>query len=106
MCRENLTWSATPIHGELLKLGINISETSVSKYMAQPPQAAVADLAHLPGESCQAVGSIDFFTASRQATFLARQMLSSASREIGGTIYLVIFHTVPYPMLPPFWAVP
>ena len=33
MCRENPTWGATRIHGELLKFGINISETSVSKYM-------------------------------------------------------------------------
>src|SRR5215813_9638564 len=33
MCRENPTWGAPRIHGELLKLGINIAESSVSKYM-------------------------------------------------------------------------
>src|SRR5271169_5682262 len=33
MCRENNGWGATRIHGELLKLGIDIGETSVSKYM-------------------------------------------------------------------------
>jgi putative transposase len=32
LCRENPTWGAPRIHGELLKLGINIGETSVSKY--------------------------------------------------------------------------
>ena len=33
MCRENPGWGAPRIHGELLKLGIYIGETSVSKYM-------------------------------------------------------------------------
>jgi len=35
MCRENPTWGAPRIHGELLKLGINLGETSVSKYMVR-----------------------------------------------------------------------
>jgi putative transposase len=33
MSRENPLWGAPKIHGELLKLGIEIGETSVSKYM-------------------------------------------------------------------------
>ena len=35
MCRENPSWGAPRIHGELLKLGIDIGETSVSKYMVR-----------------------------------------------------------------------
>ena len=35
MCRENPFWGAPRIHGELLKLGINIAESSVSKYMVR-----------------------------------------------------------------------
>src|SRR6201987_5048575 len=35
MCRENPCWGAPRIHGELLKLGINIGESSVSKYMVR-----------------------------------------------------------------------
>jgi hypothetical protein len=35
MCRENPGWGAPRIHGELLKLGIDIGETSVSKYMVR-----------------------------------------------------------------------
>ena len=38
--RENPLWGAPHIHGELLKLGIDVGETSVSKYMVhrrQPP---------------------------------------------------------------------
>src|SRR5947199_2434368 len=35
MSRENPLWGAPHIHGELLKLGIEISETSVAKYMVR-----------------------------------------------------------------------
>ena len=35
MSRENPLWGAPRIHGELLKLGIDIGETSVGKYMAR-----------------------------------------------------------------------
>ena len=33
MCKANPLWGAPRIHGELLKLGINVSEAVVSKYM-------------------------------------------------------------------------
>jgi putative transposase len=33
MCRENPSWGAPRVHGELLKLGIDIGESSVSKYI-------------------------------------------------------------------------
>jgi hypothetical protein len=33
MSRDNPLWGASRIHGELLKLGIDIGETSVRKYM-------------------------------------------------------------------------
>jgi hypothetical protein len=35
MSRENPLWGAPRIHGELLKLGIEIGETSVGKYMVR-----------------------------------------------------------------------
>ena len=35
MSRANPLWGAPRIHGELLKLGIDIGETSVSKYMVR-----------------------------------------------------------------------
>ena len=47
--RENPQWGAPHIHGELLKLGIDIDETSISKYMVRRPQAALADLENIPG---------------------------------------------------------
>jgi transposase InsO family protein len=35
MCRANPLWGAPRIHGELLKLGIEVSETTVAKYMVK-----------------------------------------------------------------------
>jgi putative transposase len=35
MSRDNRLWGAPRIHGELLKLGIAVSEASVSKYMVR-----------------------------------------------------------------------
>jgi predicted transcriptional regulator len=40
MNQENIGWGAPRIHGELLKLGIEISQATVSKYMRpQHPEA-------------------------------------------------------------------
>ena len=62
MCRENPGWGAPRIHGELLKLGIDIGESSVSKYMVRgrkPPSQTWRTF--LENHSQQLV-SIDFFT--------------------------------------------
>ena len=39
MCHANPTWGAPRIHGELLKLGIQIAEATVGRYMVRrrPP---------------------------------------------------------------------
>ena len=62
MSQANPLWGAPRIHGELLKLGIKISETSVSKYMARggkpPSQAWRTFLQNHIGE----LVSIDFLT--------------------------------------------
>ena len=62
MCRQNPGWGAPRIHGELLKLGIDIGESSVSKYMARcrkPPSQTWRTF--LENHLTQLV-SIDFFT--------------------------------------------
>ena len=62
MCRENPTWGAPRIHDELLKLGIDIGETSVSKYMVRgrkPPSQTWRTF--LENHVSQLV-SVDFFT--------------------------------------------
>ena len=62
MCRENPTWGAPRIHGELLKLGIDIGESSVTKYMVRcrkPPSQTWRTF--LENHLSQIV-SVDFFT--------------------------------------------
>src|SRR6202795_2442689 len=61
MCRQNPGWGAPRIHGELLKLGIDIGESSVSKYMVRcrkPPSQTWRTF--LENHLTQLV-SIDFF---------------------------------------------
>jgi putative transposase len=38
MAEANVTWGAPRIHGELLKLGIDISERSVSRFLPNKPR--------------------------------------------------------------------
>jgi hypothetical protein len=52
MSVANPLWGAPRIHGELLKLGIDIGQTTVAKYMARR-NAAVAGLEDLPSQSCR-----------------------------------------------------
>ena len=62
MSQANPLWGAPRIHGELLKLGIEVSQATVSKYMVKPE--------HRPSQSWQTflanhakdIVSIDFFT--------------------------------------------
>jgi putative transposase len=61
MSKENAGWGAPRIHGELLKLGIDIGETSVSKYLVRrrkPPSQTWRTF--LPNH-VQSLVSVDFF---------------------------------------------
>src|SRR6202043_2859976 len=49
MSIANPLWGAPRIHGELLKLGIEIGQATVAKYCAKT-RCAFPDLAHLPAE--------------------------------------------------------
>ena len=62
MSRDNPIWGAPRIHGELLKLGIDIGETSVSKYMVRcrnPPSQTWRTFLE---NHLKSTVSIDFFT--------------------------------------------
>ena len=58
----NLLWGAPRVHGELLKLGINVSQPTVAKYMVQhrkpPSQTWLTFLAN----HIHNLVSVDFFT--------------------------------------------
>jgi transposase InsO family protein len=62
MCRENPTWGAPRIHGELLKLGIDIGETSVSKYIVRSRKPPSQTWRTFLENHLQQLVYIDFFT--------------------------------------------
>lgn len=62
MSRENQLWGAPHIHGELLKLGIEISETSVAKYMLRHRKPPSQTWRTFLNNHVQNLVSIDFFT--------------------------------------------
>jgi putative transposase len=53
IARENPTWGAPRIHGELLKLGFEVGEATVSRYMPRRRKPPSADLAFVSPESHQ-----------------------------------------------------
>lgn len=61
MSRENPLWGAPRIHGELLKLGIEVSEATVSKYLARLPKPPSQTWRTFLGNHSKALASIDFF---------------------------------------------
>jgi hypothetical protein len=62
MCRENSTCGAPRIHGELLKLGIDIGESSVSKYIVRPRKPPSQTWRTFLENHTKQLVSIDFFT--------------------------------------------
>ena len=62
MSRENPLWGAPRIHGELLKLGIDIGETSVSKYMVRRRSPPSQTWRTFLENHLKTTVSIDFFT--------------------------------------------
>jgi putative transposase len=84
MSRSNPLWGAPRIHGELLKLGIDFSQATVSKYMARhlkpPSQSWRAFLKN----HAKDIVSVDFFTVPT-ATFrvlFVFLVLSSERRKV------------------------
>ena len=64
MAAENPTWGAARIHGELLKLGFDISEPTVSRWLRRAPRnphPAKRWLTFLRNHR-EAIAAMDFFT--------------------------------------------
>src|SRR3954452_2637763 len=62
LSRENPLWGAPRIHSELLKLGINIGETSVSKYLVRCRKPPSQTWRTFLDNHIQSLLSVDFFT--------------------------------------------
>jgi hypothetical protein len=61
MSRENSLWGAPKIHGELLKLGFDISETSVSKYLVRRKGPTSQSWRAFLENHVKSLVSVDFF---------------------------------------------
>jgi putative transposase len=64
MVAENATWGAPRIHGELLMLGFDLSERTVSRWMKRAPRksdSAQRWLVFLRNHG-EAIAAMDFFT--------------------------------------------
>jgi putative transposase len=61
MSRENPLWGAPRIHGELLKLGIEIGETSVGKYMVRGQRPPSQTWRTFLENHRKSMVSVDFF---------------------------------------------
>ena len=68
MARSNPLWGAPRIHGELLKLGINISERSVSRLMPRRRQPPSQTWRTFLANHLHEIASVDLFTVPT-ATF-------------------------------------
>ena len=64
MANENPSWGAPRIHGELLKLGFDVSERTVSRYLWRlfPPEQARKLWAAFLRNHREAITAMDFFT--------------------------------------------
>jgi hypothetical protein len=84
MSIANLLWGAPRIHGELLKLGIDVGQTTVAKYMAkgwQPPSQGWKTFLH---NHADGIASMDLFVVPTVSFRLlyAFVILHHARREL------------------------
>jgi len=62
MSRDNVLWGAPRIHGELLKLGIPVSQASVAKYMVRHSKPPSQTWRTFLANHVSQIVSVDFFT--------------------------------------------
>ena len=62
MSRDNPLWGAPRIHGELLKLGFAVGETSVRKYMVRHRKPPSQTWRTFLENHVKTIVSVDFFT--------------------------------------------
>jgi putative transposase len=68
MCLANPLWGAPRIHGELLKLGIKISQATVAKYMLRRPYSPSPSWPSFLRNQALGIAAIDMFIVP-SATF-------------------------------------
>ena len=78
MSRENPKWGASRIYGELLMLGLEVAQSTVSKYMVRPAGPPSQGWKTFFRNHAEAIASIDLcvvstMTFERLFAFLADQ---------------------------------
>jgi transposase InsO family protein len=61
MAHENPLWGAPRIHGELLKLGVQVSQATVAKYMGRPATPPSQSWRTFLANHVQQIAAADFF---------------------------------------------
>ena len=59
MSRENPLWGASRIHGELLMLGFEVAQSTVSKYLVRPPKPPSQTWKTFLRNHAEAIAAID-----------------------------------------------
>jgi hypothetical protein len=92
MCNENPLWGAPRIHGELLKLGLTVAQSTVSKYMLRgrrPPSQSWKTFLHNHADGIAAVDFLVVPTLTFERLFafvvlgLGRRMRNSGAVSHG-----------------------
>jgi putative transposase len=63
MSSANPLWGAPRIHGELMKLGIEVSQATVAKYMVRRPRSASPTWSSFLRNQASGIAAIDMFVA-------------------------------------------
>ena len=93
MQATNVGWGAPRIHGELLKLGIGVSEATVSKYMLPKRKPPSQSWKTFLSNHAECIAAIDFLTVPT-ATFRILYVLVVLSHERRQVIH---FNVTQYP---------
>ncbi len=98
MQSANIGWGAPRIHGELLKLGIEISQATVSKYMAHQRKPPSQTWRTFLDNHVTELASIDYFTVPTTTfrilyVFFARTSAITISAEL--TCHWTKIHPIP-----------
>jgi hypothetical protein len=86
MQATNMGWGAPRIHGELLKLGIDISQATVSKYMVRQKKPPSQTWRTFLSNHTECLAAMDFLTVPRPPDFECF-MYSSCSAMIAGKLH-------------------
>jgi hypothetical protein len=83
MSRENHIWGTPKVHGELLKLGIDVGETNVSKYMVRRRRPPSQTCKTFLDNHVKSMVSVDFFTVPTIRFQVLYVFLVLAHRGVG-----------------------